>query len=71
MDIGQSHIRRDSPSRPALATLIGAMKKLPRYQRLEIALLDRRAKAARTPRLRRLARAAKAEAMRLAKEAAQ
>jgi hypothetical protein len=62
---------RDAPSRPALATLIGAMERLPRYQRLEIALLDRRAKAAKVPRLRRLAREAAAEARRLAREAAQ
>jgi hypothetical protein len=71
MGIGQSHIDRDAPSRPALAILIGAMERLPRYQRLEIALLDRRAKAAKAPRLRRLAREARAEAKRLAQEAAQ
>jgi hypothetical protein len=47
------------------------MERLPRYQRLEIALLDRRARAAKVPRLRRLAREAAAEARRLAKEAAQ
>jgi hypothetical protein len=52
--------------RPALATLIAAMGKLSRPKRLEIALLDRRAKAARHPRLRRLAREARAEAKRLA-----
>jgi hypothetical protein len=71
MEIGQNYIERDAPSRPALATLIGAMAKLPRYQRLEICLLDRRAKAARAPRLRRLAREARAEAKRLAQEASQ
>jgi hypothetical protein len=52
--------------RPAWFTLVSAMEKLPRYQRIEIALLDRRAKAARHPRLRRLAREARAEAKRLA-----
>jgi hypothetical protein len=67
----ESFLFRDAPRRPALATLIGAMERLPRYQRLEIALLDRRAKAAKAPRLRRLAREARAEAKRLAQEAAQ
>jgi hypothetical protein len=71
MDLRQSRTSRNVPSRPALATLIGAMERLPRYQRLEIALLDRRAKAARAPRLRRLAREAAAESRRLAAEAAQ
>jgi hypothetical protein len=61
---------RDAPSRPALATLIGAMERLPRYQRLEIASKGRRAMAARVPRIRRLAREAAAEARRLAKEEA-
>jgi hypothetical protein len=62
---------RDAPSRPALATLIGAMERLPRRQRLEIACMGRRAKAAKAPRIRRLTREAAAEARRLAKEAAQ
>jgi hypothetical protein len=64
------HQQRGAPDRPALATLIGAMERLPRYQRLEIALLDRRAKAAKVPRLRRLAREAAAEARRLDLDAA-
>ena len=56
MEIWQNLPAGNAPSRAALATLIGAMERLPRYQRLEIALLDRRAKAAKVPRLRRLAR---------------
>jgi hypothetical protein len=71
MQIEQNLPLCNAPSRPALATLIGAMERLPRYQRLEIALLDRRAKAAKLPRLRRLAHEAVAEARRLAREAAQ
>ena len=71
MEIWQNYTDRDAPSRPALAILIGAMERLPRYKRLEIALLDRRAKAAKAPRLRRLAREAAAEARRLAKEASE
>jgi hypothetical protein len=61
-ELQHSQTRGNAPSRPALATLIGAM---------EIARLDRRAKAAKHPRLRRLAREATAEARRLAREAAQ
>jgi hypothetical protein len=70
-ELQHSHTPGNAPSRPALATLIGAMERLPRYQRLEICRLDRRAKAAKTPRLRRLAREAKAEAKRLSQEGAQ
>jgi len=70
-ELQHSQTRGNAPSRPAPATLIGAMERLPRYQRLEIARLDRRAKAAKHPRLRRLAREATAEARRLAREAAQ
>jgi hypothetical protein len=55
--------------RPALAVLIAAMTKLSRRQRCEIAVLDRKAPAARQPRLRRLAREARAEAKRLTAEA--
>jgi hypothetical protein len=55
-----------SEPRPALATLIAAMEKLSRRQRCEIARMGRRAKAAKHPRLRRLASEAKAEAKRLA-----
>jgi hypothetical protein len=69
MEIGQNLPARNVPSRPALATLIGAMERLPRYQRLEIACKGRRAMAARAPRIRRLTRAAAAEARRLAREA--
>jgi hypothetical protein len=68
MELGQNQTRRDAPSRPALATLIGAMERLPRYQRLEIARMGRRAIAAKAPRIRRLAREAAAEARRLARE---
>jgi hypothetical protein len=67
----EQHPPRDAPSRPALATLINFMGKLPQRQRREIALMDRRAKAAKAPRLRRLAREAAAEARRLAREGAQ
>jgi len=52
--------------RPALGALLIAVAKLPRRQRVEIAKFDRRARAARVPRLRQLASAAKAEAKRLA-----
>jgi hypothetical protein len=55
-----------SEPRPALATLIAAMEKLSRPKRNEIARLGRKAKAAKHPRLRRLASEAKAEAKRLA-----
>jgi hypothetical protein len=46
--------------------LISAMERLSRRQRLEVAHMGRRARAAKTPRIRRLAREAKAEAKRLA-----
>jgi hypothetical protein len=52
--------------RPALATLIAAMAKLSRRQRIEIACMGRRAKAAKAPRIRRLTRDVTAEARRLA-----
>jgi len=52
--------------RPALATLINAMARLSRRQRNEIAVLGRRAKAAKMPRIRRLTREANAEAKRAA-----
>jgi hypothetical protein len=58
-------IPADCP-RPALATLILAMERLPRRQRLEIASFGRRAKAAKQPRIRRLTREVTAEARRLA-----
>ena len=71
MELGKNHTERNVPSRPALATLIGAMERLPRYQRLEIARMGRKASAAKAPRIRRLTREAAAEARRLALEAAQ
>jgi hypothetical protein len=52
--------------RPAWFVLVAAMEKLSRPKRNEIARLGRKAKAAKHPRLRRLAREAKAEAKRLA-----
>jgi hypothetical protein len=52
--------------RPALAVLIAAMEKLSRPKRLEIARMGRRAKAAKTPRIRRLTREVTAEIRRLA-----
>lgn len=52
--------------RPALGNLIRSMEMLSRIKRLEIAKFGRRARAAKTPRIRKLAREAKAEAKRLA-----
>lgn len=52
--------------RPALRNLIRSMEMLSRIKRLEIAKFGRRARAAKTPRIRKLAREAKAEAKRLA-----
>jgi hypothetical protein len=72
MEIGQSIPARDAPSsRPALATLIGAMERLSRCQRIEVARLGRKARAAKVPRISRLTWKAVAEARRLAQEAAQ
>jgi hypothetical protein len=51
--------------RPALGRLIGAMERLPRRQRAEIARLGRKAHAAKKARIRLLAREAEAEARRL------
>jgi hypothetical protein len=51
--------------RPALASLIGAMAKLSRRQRLEVAACGRKAKAAKAARIRRLTSAAAAESRRL------
>jgi hypothetical protein len=62
---GQQHIPAGCP-RPALFVLIAAMERLSRPKRNEIARMGRRAKAAKHPRLRRLASEAKAEAKRLA-----
>jgi hypothetical protein len=71
MPIADATEARDAPSRPALSILIAAMGKLSRPQRNEICCMGRKAKAAKVPRLRRLARAAAAEARSLAREAAQ
>jgi hypothetical protein len=51
--------------RPALFILIRSLEALSRPKRLQIVRLDRKAKSV-TPRLRRLAREARAEAKRLA-----
>jgi hypothetical protein len=56
--------------RPALYVLISCMEKLPQRQRVDIARMGRKAKAAKTPRIRRLTRAVTAEARRLAQQAA-
>jgi hypothetical protein len=56
--------------RPALSVLILAMMKLSRRKRTEIARMGRKAPAAKQPRLRKLARLARAEAKRLASETA-
>jgi hypothetical protein len=61
-----AHLHLEVTDRPALKQLIGALEKLSRPKRLEVVRLGRRARAARHPRLRRLAREAKAEAKRLA-----
>ena len=61
---GSLHLR--VIDRPALQELVAAMARLSGRQRNEICRLGRQAKAARAPRLRRLAREAKAEAKRLA-----
>jgi hypothetical protein len=61
---------RNAPSRPALTALIGAMEKLPRCQRNEVARVGRKARAAKEPRIRRLTWEAVAESRRLAREAA-
>lgn len=55
--------------RPALGRLIGAMAKLSRVRRQEVARLGRKARAAKEARMRFLARAAAAEARRLTREA--
>jgi hypothetical protein len=71
MQIEQDLSARNVPRRPALATLIGAMERLPRHKRIEIVRMGRKARAAKAPRIRRLTREAAAEARRLAREAAQ
>jgi hypothetical protein len=70
MGIGQNRTEGNAPRRPALATLIGAMEKLPRRQRNEVARFGRKARAAKVPRIRRLTWQAVVEARRLAQEAA-
>jgi hypothetical protein len=69
-DIGQTLPGRDAPPRPAWAILVAAMERLSRRQRLEVANIGRRAKAAKVPRIRRLTRDAAAEARRLVRETA-
>ena len=59
-------LRLEVRERPALATLIAAMGKLSRSRRIEICRMGRKARAAKTPRIRRLTREAAAEARRLA-----
>jgi hypothetical protein len=71
MEIGQNHTEGNAPRRPALATLIGAMERLPRKQRVELVHLGRKARAAKVPRIRRLTWRAVVEARRLALEATQ
>jgi hypothetical protein len=61
-----AHLHLEVRDRPALKQLVAAMARLSRRQRNEIARMGRRAKAAKQPRLRRLASEAKAEAKRLA-----
>jgi hypothetical protein len=56
----------DVRERPALKQLVGAMERLSRRCRLEIASKGRRARAAKAPRIRRLCREAVAEAKRIA-----
>jgi hypothetical protein len=51
--------------RPAIAALIVAMERLSRRKRIEIALLGRKAPAAKDSRIRRLTFAAAAEARKL------
>jgi hypothetical protein len=63
-------LHRNVPSRPAFANLVAAMAKLSRPRRIEVARFGRKARAAKVPRIRRLARDAAAEARRLAMEAA-
>ena len=61
-----AHLHLEVEERPALGSLIGAMAKLSRPRRNEIARMGRRARAAKVPRIRRLTREAVAEAKRLA-----
>jgi hypothetical protein len=55
--------------RPALAKLVLAMTRLSRRQRIEIIDRGRKAKVAKTARIRRLTRAVTAEVRRLSHEA--
>jgi hypothetical protein len=61
-----AHLHLEARARPALRQLVGAMERLPRCQRREIASKGRRAKSAKTERIRRLCREAVAEAKRMA-----
>jgi hypothetical protein len=64
-----AHLHLEVRERPALRQLVVAMERLPRCRRREIASEGRRAKAAKTERIRRLCREAVAEAKRLAEVA--
>jgi hypothetical protein len=67
--IAQLHL--EVAARPAWGALVTALAQLSRPRRVEVILEGRRAKAAKHPRLRRLAREAKAEARRLAQDGPQ
>jgi hypothetical protein len=61
-----AHLHLEVAARPAWGALVTAMERLPRRQRVEIARLGRRARAAKVPRIRRLTWKDVAEAKRLA-----
>jgi hypothetical protein len=71
MHLEQTRSARNVPSRPAFGSLVAAFERLPRCQRIEVARIGRKARAAKVPRIRRLTWKAVAEARRLAAEAAQ
>ena len=58
-------------ARPAWGALVTALERLSRPRRVEVIREGRKASAARHPRLRRLAREARAEARRLAQDGPQ
>lgn len=66
-----AQLRLELAARPAWGALVTALERLPRRSRVETARMGRRAKAAKHPRLRRLAREARAEARRLAQDGPQ
>jgi hypothetical protein len=61
-----AHLHLQVAARPAWGALVIAMERLPRRQRVEIARMGRKARAAKVPRIRRLTWAAMAEAKRIA-----